>query len=155
MNLLYREAQESDLEALISLLADDQLGSDRENTATPLDPNYRNAFQSINLDPNNELVVVESGNKIIGMLQLTFIPYLSHQGAWRCLVECVRVHKKFRGQGFGTELLHWAIARAKQKKCFMVQLTSNKQRINALRFYQQLGFTASHEGFKLVLNQAT
>ena len=85
------------------------------------------------------------------MLQLTFIPYLTHIGSWRCLIEGVRVHKAHRGKGLGTQFFKWAIARAKQRQCHMVQLTSNKERVDALRFYQNLGFEASHEGFKLQL----
>ena len=94
---------------------------------------------------------MESGDQLIGMLQLTYIPYLSHTGAWRCLVEAVRVHKDCRGQGLGTEIFKWAIKQAKARKCYMIQLTSNKQRTEALRFYKKLGFTPSHEGFKLIL----
>ena len=83
------------------------------------------------------------------MLQLTFIPYLTHIGSWRCLIEGIRIAKKYRGQGLGTKFISWAINRAKEKNCSIVQLTSDKQRPNALRFYESLGFKATHEGFKL------
>ena len=85
------------------------------------------------------------------MLQLTFIPYLTHIGSWRCLIEGVRIHSNFRGQGLGTAFFKWAIERAKSRHCRIVQLTSDKQRPDALRFYQALGFKATHEGFKLTL----
>ena len=149
MELSFREAKETDLEALIQMLADDQLGAGRESAETPLDQGYLSAFDHINKDPNNQLIVVEVENEIIGMLQLTFIPYLSHMGAWRCLIEAVRIHKGYRGKGLGTRVFKWAIEQAKKKKCHIVQLTSNKQRTDALRFYENLGFEATHEGFKL------
>ena len=151
MKLIFREAKESDLPTLIKLLADDQLGSERESASLPLDQAYIDAFQSITTDQNNELIVVENNHEIIGMLQITYIPYLSHMGAWRCLIEAVRVHKNYRGQGIGTSVFKWAIQQAREKGCFMVQLTSNKQRDSAIRFYKDLGFIASHEGFKLQL----
>ena len=151
MKLIFREAKESDLPTLIKLLADDQLGSERESASLPLDQAYIDAFQSISTDQNNELIIVENNNEIIGMLQITYIPYLSHMGAWRCLIEAVRVHKNYRGQGIGTSVFKWAIQQAREKGCFMVQLTSNKQRDSAIRFYKDLGFIASHEGFKLQL----
>ena len=88
------------------------------------------------------------------MLQLTFIPYLTHIGSWRCLIEGVRIHTKYRGQGLGTEFFEWAIERAKAKNCNIIQLTSDKQRTDALRFYESLGFEATHEGFKLKLERS-
>jgi len=149
--LSYRNAKKSDLPQLIKMLADDQLGSTREDSSIPLNPAYISAFEKINSDPNNKLIVVEINNTIIGMLQITYIPYLSHKGAWRCLIEAVRIHKDYRSQGFGSEVFKWAIEQAKNKKCHIVQLTSNKERSSAIRFYKALGFSATHEGFKLVL----
>jgi len=149
MNLEYRKARERDIPALVNLLVDDTLGATREDVSTPLNPRYTDAFHSIEKDPNNELTVVENDGELIGMLQLTFIPYLTHTGSWRCLVEGVRIYKHYRGQGLGTTFLKWSINRAKQRKCSIVQLTSDKQRPDALRFYQSLGFQATHEGFKL------
>jgi GNAT superfamily N-acetyltransferase len=116
--------------------------------APPINQHYIDAFDSIDKDPNNALIVVESNDEIAGMLQLTFIPYLTHTGSWRCLIEGVRIAKAFRRQGLGSEFIRWAIDRAKQRKCSIVQLTSDKKRPDALRFYQSLGFEASHEGFK-------
>ncbi len=147
----FRPAGEQDLSTLIQMLSDDQLGSQREDASLPLHENYLKAFQQIDKDPNNELIVVENDQQIVGTLQLTFIPYLSHLGSWRCLIEGVRVHKDFRSQGLGTQLLEWAIQKARDKDCHIVQLTSNKQRKEAIKFYQRLGFEASHEGFKLYL----
>ncbi len=151
MELTYREAAAADLERLVQLLADDLLGASREDVSQPLNPRYTQAFASIEADPNNELIVVESGGELAGMLQLTFIPYLSHTGASRCLIEGVRIAKTYRGKGLGSKFIEWAIERARGKNCSIVQLTSDKQRPDALRFYQALGFTASHEGFKLRL----
>lgn len=149
MNLKFREARESDISALVVLLADDKLGANREDLSDPLNHRYADAFQCIEKDPNNELTVVESNGELVGMLQLTFIPYLTHTGSWRCLVEGVRIVKAHRGKGLGAKFISWAINRAREKNCSIVQLTSDKQRSDALRFYESLGFEASHEGFKL------
>jgi len=163
MNLVFKTAEESDLIALAQLLADDKLGTSREDQHLPLNQNYLNAFQSITIDPNNELIVVVEKNevvdtnevvnttKVVGMLQLTYIPYLTHIGSWRCLIEGVRIHSDYRSQGLGSAFFKWAIQRAKEKQCSIMQLTSDKQRPDAIRFYETLGFRASHEGFKLKL----
>jgi len=98
--------------------------------------------------------VIETEGKIAGMMQLTFIPYLTHTGTLRCLIEGVRIHAEFRGQGLGTKMIRWAISRAEQKGCALVQLTTDKQRPDTIRFYEDLGFEATHEGFKLKLSQA-
>ena len=152
MDLQYRQATEADIPVLIQMLSDDALGKLREDHSTPVNPCYLTALQHIQNDPNNELTVVESDEEIVGMLQLTFIPYLTYKGSWRCLIEGVRIKKEFRGNGLGTLFFEWAIERAKQRKCHIVQLTSDKQRPDAIRFYERLGFTASHEGFKLKLD---
>lgn len=151
MHLLFREATRADLPTLINMLATDKLGALREDTTTPLNKAYDAAFNAIDIDPNNELIVVEASGTIVGMLQLTFIPYLTYIGSWRCLVEGVRIHQNFRGQGLGTQLFTWVIHRAQEKGCKLVQLTSDKQRPDALKFYESLGFQATHEGFKLKL----
>ena len=151
--IIFREANEEELPELIKMLSDDQLGSTREKYTLPLHESYTKAFKKIKDDLNNELVVIEKEGQIAGMLQLTFIPYLTYMGSWRCLIEGVRVHKDFRGQGLGTQLIERAIERAKSRDCFMVQLTSNKQRSGAIKFYKSLGFEASHEGLKLQLNR--
>lgn len=149
MDLLYRNAVENDLPALVQMLADDDLGGKREDSSMPLDSKYMDAFSSIRSDPNNELIVSCYDDSIVGMLQLTFIPYLTYRGSWRCLVEGVRIHSKHRGHGLGKKLFEWAISRAQEKNCRLIQLTSDKTRADTLRFYESLGFVASHEGFKL------
>jgi len=154
LKLSFRKAKVADLKLLVNLLADDELGQQREYTSSPLNMAYRQSFEQITIDPNNELIVVEQDQTkpiIVGMLQLTFIPYLTHIGSWRCLVEGVRIHKDYRGLGLGTEFFQWAINRAKEKNCAIIQLTSDKKRPDAIRFYEKLGFSASHEGFKLKL----
>jgi ribosomal protein S18 acetylase RimI-like enzyme len=149
MDLNFREARGDDLQSLVELLANDVLGNKREDASKPLQHSYIQAFEAIKRDPNNQLLIATSENKLVGMLQLTFIPYLTHKGSWRCLIEGVRVHENFRGQGCGELMFKHAIHVAKQKNCSMVQLTSDKQRPDAIRFYEKLGFTASHEGLKL------
>lgn len=155
MELFYRQADESDLSILIEMLADDQLGAHREDSSTPVNSAYIEAFEIIDTDQNNELIIAEikqgSDTLIVGMLQLTFIPYLTYKGSWRCLIEGVRVHKNYRSKGYGKQLFEWSIKRAKVRGCNIVQLTSNKQRSDAIRFYNDLGFKASHEGFKLMI----
>ncbi len=147
----FRQAQQSDLTRLVHMLADDPLGAQRENLSSPLPNSYLDAFLHINQDPNNELIVAEQAGHIVGMLQLTFIPYLTYQGSWRCLIEGVRIDTQYRGHGIGGQMFQWVIERAKAKNCRLIQLTSDKLRPDAIRFYQSLGFTASHEGMKLSL----
>lgn len=149
--LLYRDAVEADLPALVAMLAEDALGATREDPSSPLNPRYLDSFRHIDADPNNALTVVEQNGALLGMLQLTFIPYLTHTGSWRCVIEGVRIHRDHRGRGLGSEFIRWAIDRARERGCSIVQLTSDKQRPDALRFYESLGFSASHEGFKLRL----
>ena len=149
--LSFRQAGKNDLPALITMLADDPLGAAREDASTPPNPRYVDALREIDADPGNELTVVEADGQLVGMLQLTFIPYLTHTGSRRCLIEGVRIHRDYRGRGLGSDFIHWAIERARARGCNLVQLTSDKQRADALRFYESLGFVASHEGFKLRL----
>ena len=151
MSLHFRPARDADLPTLIDLLADDPLGATRENPGEPLHEAYVRAFQTITKDPHNALIVAEQEDRLLGMLQLTFIPYLTHTGSWRALIEGVRVHRDARSQGIGRELFQWAIEHARQRGCRLVQLTSDKQRPEAIRFYESLGFRATHEGFKLQL----
>jgi GNAT superfamily N-acetyltransferase len=151
INLTFSEAAKENLSELIYMLADDELGMKREDSTMPPNQAYINAFNAIDSDANNELIIAKLNNEVIGLLQLTFIPYLTHQGAWRCLIEGVRVRKEYRGQGYGTALIQYAIDRAKQRQCTIVQLASNKQRSKAIKFYKQLGFVDSHIGFKLQL----
>ncbi len=145
----FRPAIRADVERIVEMLADDPLGVKRENAVKPLPKSYYEAFEHIVDDPNNELVVADCDGKVIGVLQLTYIPYLTYQGSWRALIEGVRVHKDYRSKGIGKELFTWAIERARIKPCKIVQLTSDKSRPEAIRFYESLGFKASHEGLKL------
>ena len=154
MDLVFREATAADVPEIINMLASDSLGKQREvAAATPddLESAYLVAFDEINEDPNNRLAVVESDGRLAGVLQITFIPYLTYGGSWRCMIEGVRVHRDFRGKGLGTRFLEWAIEQARARDCKIVQLTSDKRRTDAIRFYERLGFRATHEGFKLHL----
>jgi GNAT superfamily N-acetyltransferase len=144
-----RRATADDVPALVSMLADDHLGAQRENpdeTAA-----YREAFDRIDSDPNQHLVVAERDGRPIGTLQLTVIPGLSRRGSTRALIEAVRVHANARGDGLGSRLIQWAIEEARRQGCVLVQLTSDATRIEAHRFYERLGFEASHLGFKMQL----
>lgn len=154
-SLKIRPAKASDLPAIVRMLADDPLGSQRERSIDPLPRKYYAAFEAIQLDSNNELVVAEAEDAtIIAVLQLTFTPYITHQGGWRATIEGVRVDRKFRGSGFGRDFVSWAIRRAQDRGCHIVQLTTDKKRPEALKFYQSLGFTASHEGMKLKVQES-
>jgi len=147
-----RRALAADLPAIVRMLADDPLGARRERVEDPLPESYRQAFAAIEQDPNNELVVAEGADGVaVAVLQLSFTPGLSHQGGWRATIEGVRVDSRLRGGGVGHELLRWAIERARQRGCRQVQLTTDKTRTAARRFYESLGFVASHEGMKLAL----
>ena len=149
--LRFDTATRADLETLVDMLADDTLGSEREDASKPLDTAYQTAFGQILGDPNNHLLVARHDDRIAGFLQLTFIPYLTYRGGWRCLVEGVRVTKALRGRGVGRQLVEYAIDVARQQGCHVVQLTTDKQRPDAIEFYEKLGFVASHEGMKLHL----
>ncbi len=150
--LIFRKAIKVDIPNIVKMLADDELGSKREDYRVPLPTIYYDAFQNIVLDKNQELIIIENSNKeIIGSLQLTFIPYMTYRGGLRAQIEAVRVHKKFRGKGFGRKILNWAIKRSKEKGAHLVQLTTNKQRLDAIEFYKTLGFRDSHMGMKLNL----
>ena len=151
MKVAFRKAKREDVPAIVRLLADDPLGAKRERFETPLPESYLRAFEAIDADPNNELVVACIGDEVVGVLQLTFIPYLTYQGGWRALIEAVRVDAKLRSQGVGKALFEWAIERSRSRRCHLVQLTTDKSRGDAKRFYESLGFSASHEGMKLHL----
>ncbi len=147
----FRLATEADLPAIVAMLADDPLGAKRERFEEPLPRSYHVAFDAISGDPNNELIVCTLGPRVIGVLQLTFIPYLTYQGSWRALIEGVRVASSERSSGIGTRLFEYAISRSRERGCMMLQLTTDKERPDALRFYEKLGFKASHHGMKLML----
>ncbi|MEZ4382774.1 MAG: GNAT family N-acetyltransferase [Nannocystaceae bacterium] len=144
-----RRATRGDLEAIVAMLADDPLGSQREDFRRPLPPAYVEAFAAIDGDPRQHLVVASAGEAVLGVLQLTIIPYLTYRGGRRALVEGVRVASGARGRGLGRQLLEWSIAQARREGCHLIQLTTDKRRPEALEFYRALGFVASHEGMKL------
>lgn len=148
-NLTFRSARVDDLPELVRMLADDPLGARREVFSDPIALSYREAFSAIDSDPNNELVVAILDGTPVGMLQITFIPSLTYQGRWRALIEGVRVSSAARSSGIGGAMLQWAIDRARQRDCVMVQLTTDRSREDALRFYERQGFVASHHGMKL------
>lgn len=148
----FRRAAAADLPAIIALLADDVLGSTREDTTVPPQPCYVMAFEAIDRDPLQHLAVAERDGRIVGCLQLTFIPGLSHRGRWRGQIESVRIAADARGTGLGRVMFEWAIAQCREHGCGVVQLTTDKQRTDARRFYESLGFVASHEGMKLDLD---
>ena len=147
----FRRATAADLPAIVAMLADDGLGRGREDASLPLARGYTDAFAAIEADPNQLLAVADSDGVVVGTLQLTFLPGLSHKGAWRGQVESVRVASSRRGTGLGQAMLEWAVAECRARGCRMVQLTTDKSRDDAHRFYARLGFVASHEGFKLKL----
>lgn len=149
MRLNYRKATKEDIPAIIKMLAQDKLGKLRENYREPLPETYYQAFDRIERDENQELIVIENEEEVIGTLQLSFIPYLTYRGGIRAQIEAVRIRKDMRGQGIGEQLFRWAIARAKARGAHLLQLTTDKQRPEAVRFYEKLGFRASHEGMKL------
>ncbi|MBA3692293.1 MAG: GNAT family N-acetyltransferase [Acidobacteria bacterium] len=151
MKLKFRQATRKDLSEIVRMLADDFLGTTRERYENPLPESYVKAFEEINADKNNELIVAEKDGKIVGTLQITFTPSISFQGGKRATVESVRVDDKYRGQGFGKELMKWAINRAREENCVAMQLTTNSDRKDAHRFYEDLGFKGTHLGMKLYL----
>ncbi|ANM02322.1 GCN5-related N-acetyltransferase protein [Rhizobium phaseoli] len=145
----FRLARQADLAAIIRLLADDDLGSAREIVADPIDPRYLSAFAAIEADANQMLAVAsDASDRIAGCLQLSFIPGLSRTGMWRGQIESVRIARDLRGSGPGSAFIEWAIVQCAERGCGLVQLTSDKTRTDSIRFYEKLGFVASHVGLK-------
>ncbi len=151
MGARIRPATRDDVPRIVALLADDPLGAEREQYEDPLPAAYYDAFARIDGDSAHELMVAVVEGDVVGTLQLSIIPYLTYRGGRRAQIEAVRVAASMRGKGLGRELFGWAIARAKERGCHVVQLTTDKARPDALRFYESLGFQASHEGMKLHL----
>jgi ribosomal protein S18 acetylase RimI-like enzyme len=147
----FRAAESRDLPGIIAMLADDELGLKREDASVPLNDKYVSAFEAIRNDPNQILVVVEEGRVLAGCFQLTLIPGLSRLGMWRGQIESVRIASGNRGKGLGRKMIEWAISECRKRGCGLVQLTSDKSRGEALKFYESLGFQATHEGMKLIL----
>ncbi|MER6080559.1 GNAT family N-acetyltransferase [Streptomyces sp. NPDC001833] len=142
-----RTAVADDVPAIVGMLADDPLGAQRE-TPDDLAP-YLSALERLSADPNQHLVVAVREGRVVGTLQLTVIPGLSRRGSTRSIIEGVRIHADERGSGLGTRFIEWAIDESRRQGCQLVQLTSDTSRVDAHRFYERLGFTASHTGFKL------
>lgn len=149
--LIFRPAKREDLPSIVRMLADDDLGSQRERFEDPLPESYYKAFERIANDVNHELIVVDIDGEVVGTLQLMFLPSISYQGGVRAQVESVRVDRKFRGRGIGSKMMKWVVERARGRDAHLVQLTTHRSREDAHRFYERLGFTKSHLGMKLNL----
>ena len=145
----FRQARRDDVAAIVGLLADDALGAQREQFEDPLPQTYYRAFEAIDGDGGHELIVVEKQDRVVATLQVSVLPYLTYRGGSRGQIEAVRVAAHLRGSGLGSHVFQWAINRARERGCHLVQLTTDKSRPEALRFYEKLGFKASHEGMKL------
>jgi GNAT superfamily N-acetyltransferase len=147
-----RRARREDVPAIVALIAADQLGAARDGVRNRADLQaYEAAFQAIDGDPAHLLLVAESAGALVGTMQLSFLPGLARRGALRAQIEAVRVAESTRGSGLGAAMMRWAIDEARRRGCALVQLTSDKSRTDAHRFYQRLGFVSSHEGMKLKL----
>ena len=150
-NIVFRRAKQDDLPAIVRMLADDDLGSQRERFELPLPESYYVAFEQIEHDANHNLIVAELNGEVIGTLHLIFLPSLSFQGGLRAQVESVRVDKPYQSKGIGSEMMRWTIERARERGAHVVQLTTHKSREDAHRFYERLGFKGTHLGMKLSL----
>jgi GNAT superfamily N-acetyltransferase len=145
-DVIFRTATEPDVPAIVALLADDLIGAGREGESDA----YVSAFKEITTDSRNELIVADVDGEVAGTLQLTYIPGLSRMGTERAQIEAVRVAATHRGQGLGRKMIIWSIDRARERGCGLIQLTSDKRRSDAIRFYESLGFEPTHEGLKLL-----
>ena len=151
MNHSIRTATRADLEAVIGLLVDDVLGAGRDTIDGALDPAYGAAFAAIERDPNQKIAVMEANERIIGCMQISYLPGLSRKGMWRGQIESVRIARDLRGQGLGRAFFLWAIEDCRARGCGIIQLSTDTSRTDAHRFYRALGFEASHVGMKLKL----
>ena len=150
--MMLREAVVEDVSAIVELLAADQLGANRDGAGSEAELRpYLNAFAALEADPAHLLLVAADGNEVVATMQLSFLPGLARRGALRAQIEAVRVRPDHRGQGLGAALFDWAIGEARRRHCALVQLTTDKSRADAHRFYERLGFEPSHEGLKLYL----
>ncbi|TGQ64256.1 GNAT family N-acetyltransferase [Mesorhizobium sp. M00.F.Ca.ET.186.01.1.1] len=149
--ITFRKAQAADLPAIVAMLADDPLGAAREDASLPLAQGYLDAFAAMDADPNQLLAVAVDGAEVVGTLQITFLAGLSRKGAWRGQIEAVRVAGHRRSGGIGKQMFEWAIDECRARGCSLVQLTTDKGRADAHRFYDGLGFTGSHLGYMKTL----
>jgi GNAT superfamily N-acetyltransferase len=150
-DIRFRLAKRADLPSIVRLLADDELGSQREQYEDPLPEVYYSAFEQIESDPNHELIVAERNGEVIGTLHLMLLPSISYQGGLRAQIESVRMDKQFQSRGIGSAMMQWSMQRAKQRGAHIVQVTTHKSREDAHRFYERLGFKGTHLGMKLNL----
>ena len=148
-SLHFRLATQEDLVGIVEMLADDPLGSLRESKRPYLSDAYAEAFRRIRQDKQQELTVAEQDGKLVATFQLSFIQYLTYQGGIRAQLEAVRVGRRYRGQGIGRAIVQYALERAKKRRAHLLQLTTDKKRPEAIKFYESLGFRATHEGMKL------
>lgn len=151
MNLIYRDATEADLPAIVALLADDALGAAREHPAMPLAPSYYEAFRAIEATPYQRLLVALEEDAVVGTMQLLLIPAISRGGSWRGQIEAVRIASPMRGNGLGAAFVRWAVEQCRSSGCVSVQLTSDNKRVEAHRFWSRMGFEPTHQGFKIGL----
>lgn len=151
MPLTYRDATDADLPFIVGLIVEDTVVETDDSVADAMHADYRNALAAMTNDPHHRMIVAELDGVAVGCVQLTFLPGLMRRGMWRALVEVVHIADDRRGQGLGGEMMRWVIEESRRRGCGMVQLTSNKKRPDAHRFYERLGFAKSHEGFKLYL----
>ena len=168
-HVIFRSATRADVPAILELLTDDELARSRDAGAAPppageagveaaggltpeaVDAASWAAFEAIDADPRNELIVADEDGTVVGTCQLTFTPSLSRRGAERMTIEAVRVRGDLRGRGIGRAMMAWSLERARERGCGLAQLTTDKRRTDAHRFYEGLGFVATHEGYKLEL----
>ncbi|MFJ2033931.1 GNAT family N-acetyltransferase [Streptosporangium sp. NPDC087985] len=148
MSVNFRVARAEDVPLIVGMIADDTISATRTGD---FGDEHRAAFEAIDADPNNELIVAELDGELVGTMQLTYIPGISRRGALRMQIEAVRIVVSLRGRGLGRQMMEWAVERGRARGCALVQLTTDKARTDAHRFYGSLGFVASHEGYKLTL----
>ncbi|MER5318284.1 GNAT family N-acetyltransferase [Streptosporangium roseum] len=149
MSVNFRTARAEDVPLIVAMIADDPIAVARQGA---YGDEHRAAFEAIDADPNNELIVAELDGEVVGTMQLTYIPGISRRGALRMQIEAVRIDSALRGRGLGRQMMEWAVERGRARGCALVQLTTDKARKDAHRFYDSLGFVASHEGYKLALS---
>ena len=151
MTLTYRSAHPEDLPLIVGLIVEDSVVATNDDPAEAMHADYTAALAAIDADPNQEMIVVEDDGMAVGCFQLSYLPGLMRRGMWRGQIEVVHVAEEHRNRGLGSEMMRWALQRCRERGCGMVQLTSNKHRLDAHRFYERLGFLKSHEGFKYYL----
>ncbi|MEQ1770431.1 MAG: GNAT family N-acetyltransferase [Devosia sp.] len=149
--LAYRKATPADIAFILGLIVEDSVIETGDDPLDAGDPRYAAAFAAIDADPNQEMIVVEEEGERVGCFQLTYMPGIMRRGMWRGQIENVHVRAASQNRGIGSAMMKWAIERCRERGCGIIQLTSNKKRLDAHRFYERLGFLKSHEGFKLYL----